>query len=95
MLDMLEKLRSKPIAHRKRVLLLTAGSITGLIFIIWLSTFTTGIASESVDGATVEKTLGPIENLKNNFAYFYDSAKKLSGEIFGYGATTTPNQASR
>ncbi|MDO8590399.1 MAG: hypothetical protein Q7R65_00270 [bacterium] len=90
MLDFIEKLQRKPLAYRKRILFLSTTVITGVIFVIWFSTFNLNTSAREVDIAAIEKDLRPIDEIKTNIASFIDSVKKISADIFD-GATTSPN----
>ncbi len=82
--DLIEQLRKKPLAYRKRVLLLSTTIITGVIFVLWLSTFDLNINVSETDSMAVEKQLRPIDEIKTNVVSFVDTVKKMSADIFGY-----------
>ncbi|MBI2475980.1 MAG: hypothetical protein HYV67_01945 [Candidatus Taylorbacteria bacterium] len=84
MFNYLEQLRKKPLAYRKRVLLFTTAVITGVIFIVWLSTFDLNLKVSDADSAALAKQLRPIDEVKTNIVSFIDSVKKISADIFGY-----------
>jgi len=89
MLDYIERLRKKPIAYRKRVLLLTTSVITGLIFIFWLSTFNLFFQVDEVDPSLVEEQLRPIEEIKTSALGFVEFVKEMGAGFFG-SSTSTP-----
>jgi hypothetical protein len=91
MFNYIEQLRKKPIAYRKRVLLLTTSILTGLVVLIWLSTFSLNLGSTDVDSAVIKDQLKPIDAIKTNAASFFDTIKSMSVSIFGTDATTSSN----
>ncbi len=84
MFDFIENLRHKPLAYRKRVLLLVTTVITGLIILIWLSTLNFNSSIGDMDGTVIEEQLKPIGEIKKSAVSFFDSVKKMSADIFGY-----------
>jgi hypothetical protein len=84
----LENLRKKPIAYRKRVAVFGAAILSGLIFLIWLSTFNAGMANIA-DPKTVSEDLKPFEEIKSNIVSFYNSVKEASGNLFGSSASSS------
>jgi hypothetical protein len=88
-LDFIEKLRDKPVAYRKRVVFFTASILTGIIVIVWLSTFGYRFGSKVVDPAVVEKQLQPFDEIKNSVGNFIDNVKDIGSEFFAGTSTTT------
>ncbi len=90
MFDFLEQLREKPLYYRKRVALLATTALTGLIFLVWVSTLDFTSNMTAIDGAAVENDLKPIDEIKTNIGSFYDSVKGLSAGLYASG---TPNNS--
>lgn len=90
MLDYIEQLRKKPVAYRKRFLLVFTTTITGIIFMIWATTFDFNLSPSS--SPVVEDGLGPISEIETNVSSFFTTVKKLGSEMFGGESTTSPSQ---
>ncbi len=89
MLNYLEQLRKKPLHYRKRFLFLSTTVITLIIFLVWLSTFNFSSSVSPDDSAAVASQLKPIDEIKTNIVSFYETVKKIGGEIFGGTATSS------
>ncbi|MES2087485.1 MAG: hypothetical protein V4467_00675 [Patescibacteria group bacterium] len=90
MFDYIEQLRKKPLAYRKRFLLIVTTSITGLIFLIWVSTF--NFSFDQPVQSLEEEQSGPISEIASNISSFFTVIKKLGSEMFAGDATTSPDQ---
>ena len=88
-LDLIEKLREKPVAYRKRVVFFVASVLTGLIVVVWLSTLDYRFDASENNTATIEKQLRPFEEIKTTIGSFYTSIKQISSEFFGGAGTST------
>ena len=89
MFHFLEQLQKRPIAYRKRVLLLSTSILTSIIVLVWLSTFRTVSDISEVDSVILEKQFEPIEEIKTNIGSFFDSVKTMSAGIFGGDEATS------
>ena len=78
----LENIRSKPEHVRKRIAFWTSFSLTAVIFVFWLASFTTtfGTARNPTVAATVAKAGSPGESLIAGVGDFFVDIKEM---IFG------------
>ena len=81
MFDFIDSLRAKPEHIRARFALVFAIVVTGLIFVIWLITFT--YSGESKKDTPSKEERGPFKDLQTTFSHFLD---QMSPEK----ATTSP-----
>ncbi|GEM_PF-1984939 len=88
MLNYLEQLRKKPLHYRKRVAVITAAVIMGVIVLIWLSTLNFGDGESVIDSKAVAEELKPLEQIKESFGIFYASIKEMSSEFFSVGTSS-------
>lgn len=95
MFNYLEQLRKKPLAFRKRVLLVTTCTLTGIIALVWISTFNVRLDTSETDIAVIENQLKPIEEIKTNIGGLIDAIKTMSAGVFGSGATTSSVQTTQ
>jgi hypothetical protein len=66
--DLLDRLRAKPVAAKKRIAFIVSGSLTVVIFFFWALSFT----STPVKGKTIRETLSPLEGLLHTFSSVVD-----------------------
>lgn len=85
MLDYIEQLKKKPLSYRKKVLVIVTTTVTGIIFLVWASTFN---FSFNTSTAEIENQLSPINEIATNASSFFTTVKKLGSQLFG-GETST------
>jgi hypothetical protein len=77
----IEKLQRKPEAARKRIAILTAAAITGIIFAVWLSVLMVRVDGAEETASTAEDGASPISILRDNVADFFVGAKSQFSEL--------------
>jgi hypothetical protein len=95
--DRIKSLQEKPYHERKRAATAIAGLVTGLIFVLWVSSLLVPTASREnlADSSGVDLT--PLTNLKSTGADIYSSITAL-GKTFGFFRTnggTPPSPSSQ
>ena len=74
---MIEKLRAKPEPYRKKVLLITATSITLIIFIVWLTVTASKLVSpEGEEIVKIDEIDSPLVSFKDTFEGFFEDFKQ-------------------
>ena len=77
MWHLLEKIRAKPVNVRKRILFVTAASLTLVIFIVWVSTFISAISQATADDKGINKsTFSFLNTFKNAVIDIFETANK-------------------
>ncbi|MSR78803.1 MAG: hypothetical protein EXS59_01515 [Candidatus Taylorbacteria bacterium] len=94
MFEYLEQLRNKPQSYRKRVAVVASSVFTGLIILIWISTFGVETA-KVVDSKETAKEFAPFLEIKESTALFFSSLKQMAVSSFGVSATTTESVESK
>jgi hypothetical protein len=87
--DFIESLKKKPVQYRKRVLFLTTTSVTGIIVLVWLSTFNFLPNISDEDSIAVDKQLRPIDDIKVSINGFIDTVKSVKNGMFGSVSSST------
>lgn len=72
MIQFIEKLREKPIEHKRTVALLSTSVITGAIFVAWITSQPFSIGSQSQVAGTAA---APLNAVGENIGATYDSLK--------------------
>jgi len=90
-LDYVENLRKKPIAYRKRFAIFGAAIITGLIFLIWLSTWSASTVNVA-DPKAISEDLKPFKEIKTNIVNFYDSVIQAGTSLLGGQASSSASK---
>ncbi|MSU55246.1 MAG: hypothetical protein EXS46_01750 [Candidatus Taylorbacteria bacterium] len=89
-LDLIENLRKKPVAYRKRVVFVLSTVITIIILTFWLGTFNYRFGGNETSPELSQEGLKPIQEIKSSISNFIDSVKKIGSNVFGsLSATTT------
>lgn len=97
---LLERLRQKPHETRKRYALGTSATVTGLIFIMWLTVLNHGFLGDdqevpSLNGNQVNQTASPLSAFSSNaasaFQQLRDGFRDLDEELV---STTSSSQAT-
>ena len=91
MFNYLEQLRKKSLYYRKRLAVITAAIVTGLIVLIWLSTLNFGTGESVVDEKAVAEELKPLKQIKESVVDFYSSVKEMGSELFGVASSNVSN----
>ena len=94
MLQYLEQIRNKPQSYRKRVAVIASSIFTGLIILIWISTFSVETA-KIVDSKERAKEFAPFQEIKESTVLFFSSLKQMAVSSFGVSATTTDSVESK
>lgn len=89
MSDIIETLRKKPVQYRKRILFFTSTFITGVIVLVWLSTFNFFPEISDEDSIAVDQQLRPVDDLKKSFIGFIDTLKVAKDGMFSNTASST------
>ena len=72
MLNTIEKLRERPVAYRKRIAFIIAISITGIIFLVWLSVL--GVRFDNNKSVIVEvENDGFLEEAQKEFSGVFEN----------------------
>lgn len=71
--EFLEKLHKKPVHVRRTILLISTASITGIIFIIWLTSWSVLFNPPKSDTASTLNIATPVFLIKDNWQGFRDS----------------------
>lgn len=67
MFDKIDKLRKKPESYRKKIAFIISASITGIIFLIWLSTL--GVRFNDIGGEiSTQEEKSMLAEVKEGFA---------------------------
>jgi hypothetical protein len=94
MLTFLSKLQRKPERVRRKIALFASTALTGIIILIWLTTFS-GSAPEPSKSVSDQDEAGPFQALTENLsAFFLDASETMQATIsifsgFKEKATTT------
>ena len=75
-------------AYRRNVVFVTTTTLTVLIIILWLATFSWG-TPETADSKTLANDLKPFEEIKSSVATFYTTITGATKSLFGGLATDT------
>lgn len=93
---LLERLRQKPHETRKRYALGTSATVTGLIFIMWLTVLNHGFLGDdqevrSLNGNQVSQTASPLSAFSNNAASAFQQLRDGFGVPDEAPVSTTSN----
>lgn len=87
----IHKLRQKPKSTRRKIALGTSASVTGLIFIIWLTIIVQGGVVSSVQQDPQAQTASPVSAIKGNASAAFSS---LQNRLQGESGTTSAASAN-
>ena len=93
MLEYLEQLRRKPLHYRKRVAVVATSFITGVILLIWFTTFNFGAGENALDSKSLAEELKPIQQIKESASAVFSTLKQTGYQLFditGLTASDTP-----
>lgn len=76
-MEFIRRLRSKPEAHRRKVLIISSVGLTLIIFLIWLSVTTSKLASLGEGDVPLERDEidSPLASFRETFGGFFDDFK--------------------
>ncbi len=89
MLQYLEQIRNKPQSYRKRVAVIASSIFTGLIILIWISTFSVETA-KVVDSKEMASEFAPFQEIKESTVLFFSSLKQMAVSSFSVSSSTLP-----
>jgi hypothetical protein len=98
MLSLISKLQRKPERVRRKIAMVASAIITGIIVIIWLTSFSVSIDGTSSRNVKSEDGVGPFQALTENLSVFFlDASETIQTAISAFsGASkeaTTPQKA--
>ncbi|MCR4311461.1 MAG: hypothetical protein NUV54_02765 [Candidatus Taylorbacteria bacterium] len=88
MFDYLEQLRNRPYGERKKVAVLGASIVTGVIVLVWISTFSVR-SSKPIDTVALQEELRPFQEIKESAKAIFPQIKEVAGALFGLVMATT------
>lgn len=89
----IHKLRQKPKSTRRKIALGTSTSVTGLIFVIWLTVIVQGGGLTPTQESPQTQTASPISAIKGNASAAFSSLQARLGDRPGSTSTASANKA--
>lgn len=85
MLYFISKLQRKPERVRRKIALVTSVIVTGVIVVIWLTSFSVSTPETSSKTALSRDDVGPLETLNENLsAFFFDASETLQTAVSAF-----------